>query len=87
MQDSGRMRLSISCSKDFIDAIKEDRPPYRSGAEARHVLQVDLAMVASLRSGFSDFRVSAITDGLPKNLGEPEFEPPKELDSGNTQNT
>ncbi len=71
----------LACSKDFVDAIKEDRPPYRSGAEARHILQVDLAMVASLRSGFSDFRVSAITDGIPKHLNEEEFKPPAGIES------
>ena len=68
----------LACSKDFIDAIKDDRPPYRSGAEARHVLQVDLAMVASLRSGSSDFKVAAISDGLPKNLQEEDHEIPEQ---------
>ncbi|MFX0100511.1 MAG: Gfo/Idh/MocA family protein [Candidatus Hodarchaeota archaeon] len=62
----------LECSKDFIDAIKEDREPYRSGDEARHVLQINLAMVASLRSGFSDFKVNRIKDGLPSQLVEEE---------------
>nr|MDO8086620.1 Gfo/Idh/MocA family oxidoreductase [Candidatus Sigynarchaeum springense]MDO8117264.1 Gfo/Idh/MocA family oxidoreductase [Candidatus Sigynarchaeota archaeon] len=39
----------MACTKDFIEAIANDRPPYRSGNDARHVLQVDLAIVASLR--------------------------------------
>ncbi|NMC05452.1 MAG: Gfo/Idh/MocA family oxidoreductase [Candidatus Lokiarchaeota archaeon] len=60
----------MACTKDFIDAILHDRSPYRSGDDARHVLQVDLAMVASLRSGFRDVKVDSITDGLPKNLAE-----------------
>ncbi|HMF29937.1 MAG TPA: Gfo/Idh/MocA family oxidoreductase [Candidatus Lokiarchaeia archaeon] len=72
--DSNWKYSFLACSRDFFEAIKEDRAPYRSGAEARHVLQVDLAMVASLRTGFSDFKVSAITDGLPKNLVEEEAE-------------
>ncbi len=63
----------MECTRDFIDAIKQDRPPYRSGKEARHVLQVDLAMVASLRSGSCDFKVARITDGLPRGLAEAEM--------------
>jgi predicted dehydrogenase len=65
----------IACTADFVDAIKEDRAPYRSGDEARHVLAVDLAMVASLRSRSADVRVSSITDGLPKRLAEAETDP------------
>ncbi|HME53686.1 MAG TPA: Gfo/Idh/MocA family oxidoreductase [Candidatus Lokiarchaeia archaeon] len=63
----------MACTKDFIDAIKDDRPPYRSGDEARQVLQIDLAMVASLRSKSREVKVNSITDGLPKNLGEKEM--------------
>jgi predicted dehydrogenase len=62
----------IACTKDFIDAIQADRPPFRSGDDARHVLQVNLAIVASLRSGFRDVKVSSITDGLPDALVEKE---------------
>nr|MDO8113366.1 Gfo/Idh/MocA family oxidoreductase [Candidatus Sigynarchaeota archaeon] len=62
----------MACTKDFIDSIKDDRLPYRSGDDARHVLQIDLAMVASLRSGFRDVKVDSITDGLPKHLTESE---------------
>ncbi|MBD3185183.1 hypothetical protein GF325_00030 [Candidatus Bathyarchaeota archaeon] len=58
----------MNCTRDFIESIREDREPYRSGESARHVLQIDLAMVASLRSGFSDFQVSRIKDGLPDDL-------------------
>ncbi len=64
----------IECTRDFINSINEDRQPYRSGAEARHILQINLAMVASLRSGFSDFKVNHIKDGLPENLKELEIE-------------
>lgn len=58
----------MACTADFIEAIREGRPPYRSGKEARHVLAVDLAIVASLRAGFKDVRVASITDGLPRGL-------------------
>jgi len=68
----------IECSRDFIDAIREDRSPYRSGDEARHVLQVDIAMVASLRSGSMDFKVSAIKDGLPDQFKQAEEDLPNE---------
>ncbi len=62
----------MACTKDFIEAIVNDRPPYRSGDDARHVLQVNLAIVTSLRSGFRDVKVNSITDGLPKDLVEKE---------------
>ena len=62
----------MACTADFIDAIKNDRPPYRSGDDARQVLQIDLAMVTSLRSGSREVKVSSITDGLPKHLAEEE---------------
>ncbi|MHA1682259.1 MAG: Gfo/Idh/MocA family protein [Promethearchaeota archaeon] len=68
----------MACTKDFIESINEDREPYRSGDEARHILQVDLAMVASIRTGFSDFKVSNIKDGLPENLVEGEDAPEEE---------
>ena len=58
----------MTCTADFIDAIKNDRPPYRSGDEARQVLQIDLAIVTSMRSGSRDVKVNSITDGVPKNL-------------------
>lgn len=60
----------IECTRDFIESIIQDRAPYRSGNDARHVLQVNLAMVASLRSGFRDYKISSIKDGLPSNLQE-----------------
>ncbi|MHA1794412.1 MAG: Gfo/Idh/MocA family protein [Promethearchaeota archaeon] len=58
----------IASTRDFIESILEDRAPYRSGKDARHVLQVNLAVVASIRSGSIDYKVENIKDGLPKNL-------------------
>ena len=75
----------IDCTKDFIDAIKGDHQPYRSGDDARHVLQIDLAMVASLRSGFRDVRVDSITDGLPENLAEQDENLPDNEKPGNEE--
>ncbi len=55
----------INCTQDFIDAIREDREPYRSGAAAREVLQITLALIASWRRNGQDVAVASITDGVP----------------------
>ncbi|MEX2683810.1 MAG: Gfo/Idh/MocA family protein [Candidatus Sigynarchaeota archaeon] len=73
----------MACTRDFIEAIVNDRPPYRSGNDARHVLQVDLAIVVSLRSGSRNVKVNSITDGLPRQLAEQE-EPEEYTDAAST---
>ncbi|MHA1697974.1 MAG: Gfo/Idh/MocA family protein [Promethearchaeota archaeon] len=63
----------IACTNDFIKSIIEDREPYRSGDDARHVLQVNLAVVASIRSWSTEIKINQIKDGLPKGLEENEI--------------
>ncbi len=42
----------IRCSKEFIDAIKENRQPEVNPQDARYILKIGLAIIRSVRSNF-----------------------------------
>ncbi|TFF86617.1 MAG: Gfo/Idh/MocA family oxidoreductase [Promethearchaeota archaeon] len=54
----------INSTKHFIQCIKEDKEPILNGKDARRILQIDLAIVKSIKSGNIDISVSSIKDGV-----------------------
>ncbi len=64
----------ILCSKHFIDAIKNDTEVILDAKTARYILQISLAMIKSLRSGFIDVPVASIKDGIGDDLIQEEFD-------------
>ncbi len=60
----------INCTRHFIKCVKDDAEPILNGKDARDILQISLAMVKSLRSGFVDVPVKSIKDGIGETLEE-----------------
>ena len=52
----------VNCSREFIEAIREDRQPEVNPVEARYILQISLAIVRSLRNDFKEIQVKDIED-------------------------
>ncbi|MHA1718457.1 MAG: Gfo/Idh/MocA family protein [Promethearchaeota archaeon] len=52
----------VNCSREFIDAIREDRQPEVNPIEARYILQISLAIIRSLRSKYQEIQVKDIKD-------------------------
>jgi predicted dehydrogenase len=54
----------INSTKHFIKCIKEDLDPILNGQDAREILQIDLAIIKSIRSGNTDVKVNSIKNGV-----------------------
>jgi len=52
----------LNCSREFIEAIREDRQPEVNPVEARYILQISLAIIRSLRNDFREIQVKDIKD-------------------------
>ena len=54
----------INCTRHFINAIKTDTDPILTPKEARYILQINLAVVKSMRNYAAPVSVHSISDGL-----------------------
>jgi len=52
----------MSCSKEFIDGIREDREIELTPKEARYILQIGLAIIRSARNNFRETKIKSIRD-------------------------
>lgn len=60
--DTEWMTSFLNCSKEFIDGIREEREIELNPYEARYILQIDLAIIRSVRNKFQEIKVKDITD-------------------------
>lgn len=70
----------IHCSREFVEAIRANRQPEVNPKEARYILQIGLAIIQSVRSGFKEIKIKDM-----KDRPTPDFSPdPSDEDA--TQN-
>ena len=54
----------INCTHHFIEAILTDTPPQLDPSVARKILQIDLAVMKSLRQDARPVKINDIKDGI-----------------------
>jgi predicted dehydrogenase len=52
----------LNCSREFVDAIRANRQPEVNPKEARYILQIGLASIQSIRSGFKEVKLKDMKD-------------------------
>ncbi len=60
--DTDWLASFTNCSREFINAIHEDRQPEVNPQEARYILQIGLAAIRSARSNFREIKLKDIKD-------------------------
>jgi predicted dehydrogenase len=52
----------VNCSREFIEAIREDRQPEVNPKEARYILQIGLGIIRSVRNNFKEVKLKDVID-------------------------
>ena len=60
--DTDWLTSFINCSREFIEAIRDDRQPEVNPQEARYILQIGLAIIRSVRNNFQEVKIKDVLD-------------------------
>ena len=60
--DTDWLTSFTNCSREFIEAIHEDRQPEVNPQESRYILQIALAAIRSVRNNFKEIKLKDVKD-------------------------